>query len=214
MSDRNFNRCQRTGSFLYALMLSLCALGFIPFSVLVFINISASTSLEDILIMSGILAFFALGFVFAGIKMGRPSKRARDRYKQLSDAEKAEVNSELNVRPKQQQLLFGAKRLYFYSDLFLFFMDYNDIAWMYQTVNTVPVVIGAGGMVLESSADYQGLVIYDRDGQRYKSPARICNLIVEELKEKSPGVIIGYSKEKKRLARTDFDRFLVEWGDK
>jgi hypothetical protein len=194
-------------------MLSFSVFGLILFAALSFINITVSTPLEDILIMSGFAAFFTLGIVFAILKIGRPRKRAWTRYKQLSDIEQAEIDLELSTRPRQLQLVFGANRLYFYSDSFLFFMDYGDIAWVYQTNDAVPIVIETGGVVMESSVEYQGLVIYDCDGQRFKASARISSIDIEDIKGKSPNVIVGYSKEKKRLAKRDFKKFLMKWSN-
>jgi len=212
VNNRAFYRHQYFGSALYMLGLG--------FSIIVVILI-AYFLIEDFLLYGsldmadwrGLLAvalislFYTAGLIYM-IKIGKRRKRLFEKFKQLSDAERLEVNTELSA--KFAQYSFGENRLYFHSGLFVHFISYDDISWMFQYNIFVPMIANVGDVILESSFAAASLIIYDRDGNRYKintgfSIAEVMKLI----KERNPDVIFGFSKARLRLAKKDFDMFLL-----
>ena len=219
MDSRIFDRYQRKGNFLHLFGLSLTSLGFLGISFIIFITINGINILaerDEIGILSIFALFFAVGFVFFWIMVGGIRKKVRESYEQLSDTEKAEINTELSG--KYKQLPFGANRLYFYWGSFLFFIEYDDIAWVFQSNTVMPLVADIGGAAVDSSYNLPSLIIYNRSGKRYKIPVKTkpwpTIMDIETIKEKSPDAIFGYSKERLKLAKRDFERFLIEENEK
>ena len=216
MTNRTFYRRQLGSRIVYIFL--LCFLGlftivsFVAPLMLFFVD---DIFVEDIVAFAICFVIFAVGFLLM-LRVGRRRKRLYQKFKQLSPAEQAEINAELSV--KFPQSLWGANRLYLRQGLFLTFIDYDDIAWVYPyTAANLPLAFSvmAGGMPALSQ-DATGLMIWEGDGTRHKIPmgtdAELVYEAMEFLAARVPNIIIGESKERLQLAKTDFERFLLEEG--
>ena len=216
--NSEFHRRQRKGSIFYIFAISLGVLVsiiclFIGLGVAGFLAFEGigAIPIENYLYVLGSavlpVAYFAIMWVY----IGKPRKRVRERYKEASEAQRREINEELKGYSGQH--LFGVNTLYFKSGFSVDFLKYSDIAWIYQ-VNVSQLSAGfVNDVVFYSSGSAPGLIVYDCNGRKYRSPESayggLTNDDVEKIKEKAPNAVIGYSKARMKLAKKDFDSFLV-----
>ena len=150
--------------------------------------------------------------VFAKIKVGLRRKKLYEKFNRLSDADKAEINTELAVKFKRVSI--GANRFYYKLLDFIHFIDYQDIVWVYGYNIAIPIMAEAGGVVEASSATISGLAVWTRDGKRHKVPLGPEGWhggdIIEAVKAHAPDVIVGFNKKRLKLAKKDFKRFMLE----
>jgi len=164
-----------------------------------------------------IAGFFMFLFFYLKIKVGRRRKRLFAKFEQLSETEKAEINSELTGKfgNKWGHVLLGANCLYVRSAWFVDFFHYEDVAWIYRCYTAVPMVAVYDQMAEVSSFTATSLHVYDTEGTRYKIQTSghtdaNAEYIIELLKFHVPYVIIGYSKERSKRAKKDFNAFIDE----
>jgi len=155
----------------------------------------------------GFSIFFLAFFLYIKIRIGGRRKKVYKKFRQLSDDEQARINAELSV--KFQQVLWGERRLYIRSGWFLEFVDYDDMAWIYASSTATPIM---------EDMQYNALSvkIHDAEGMIYKintTSSYDTQKIIESVLATSPDITFGYSKEKAKLAKKDFGRFLHEERD-
>ena len=150
--------------------------------------------------------------VFAKIKVGLRRKKLYKKFEGLPDADKAEINAELAV--KFRRISIGANRFYYKLFDFIHFIDYQDIAWVYGYNIAMPIIAEAGGVIEAFSANISGLAVWTRDGKRHKVPLGPEGWhgsdIIEAVKAHAPDVIVGFNKKRLKLAKRDFERFMLE----
>ena len=220
MDNRAFYRKQRAGMINYIafiVFIGLCVLGITRFF-LVFIDVNNMYP-EDYFMLSFFPFVYIIWLIYFKTKVGGRRRKIHDKFEQLSNAEQMEINAEiieLAEKPVNEGLYirFGANRVYFHSSWFLEFVDYNDIVWIYHSsvIGQLPLEIGG---VIETPLVFTSLIIWDCDRTRYKAsvPPQNVSRHIKTLEENAPGAVIGYSKARKRLAKKDFDRFMLESKD-
>ena len=208
MSRRTFRRRFRRGTILYRGILCFLGLATIMLIPSMVVETPASSNFWFYL-LAGIL--FVAVFLALKIKGGARRKKIYKEFKQLSKAEQAEVDTELDVSAKH--VIFGATRLYLLSGFWVEMIDYRNIAWAYLFSNSVALA-DMETQPMMMTFKIVGMVIWDRKGTRHLIPAQLDIRPVadalERIKEKAPNAIYGYSKERLRLAKQDFDRFMVQ----
>ena len=207
MGTRTFYNRQIFGNIVYItlLLLTIFAATASVYMAYTYIRCGCIWCREDVFLLLFFVPLFAVGIVYLK-RIGRQRRRIYEKFKQLSDTEQAEVNAEL--KPNSQatgKVLLGKNRIYLDGGLFLQFIDYRDIAWVYHSNTAMPF---DGGTMAEAA--FTGLVVWDRGGIRYSASDNNAYEIIVKLKEKAPDAIFGYSKERLKLAKKDFDRFMFE----
>ena len=131
------------------------------------------------------------------VKVESRRRKLYDKFHKLSDEDKSEVNAELS--PKFKHTLAGANRLYFYSCMFVHFVDYRDIIWVYRYKIGVPVGMISDSMVEMSTGYATGVVIWERDGTHYKIKTGFnewdAAAIADAVKENAPSAIVGFNRK-------------------
>ena len=150
------------------------------------------------------IGMFSGFFLHLKIKIGRRRKKLYRKFHALSDTEKMEVNTDLSQKFKFY--LAGVNRFYFKAHLFMHFVDYRDIAWVYLR-NTAISMVGEDGTI--GVMNNTTMMLWDRDGVSYQIPMADPGTI-ETIRHLAPDVIAGFSKERLRLAKRDFEGFLLE----
>ena len=174
------------------------------------------------LLIFGFFGFFAGAFGISWVRIGMRRKKLYHKFRQLSDEEQMEVNTEIglkteSIRPSLNMLfLFGRTRLYFRAHMFLHFVNYRDIAWVYTYNSAIPIVgvIGGDIMMSDNGMNVGGLMIWECDGTNYKIPtgadAFQAQEAIERIRENAPSAIVGFSRKRYKLAKKDLERFMLE----
>ena len=209
MGEREFYRRWLRGNILYYSLLGLFGVFSIVGLLLSFVfgPVSPGGIVEELVVSSIHIGVFVLLIWF-----GRFRKKLYQNFLQLSNAEQAEIKSELSAKFKH--VLFGVNRIYFSP--FLSYVNYRDIVWIYSSSTSIPFAVPNGDIIMESSTPINaaGLMLWSRDGKRYKIPMGLNTWKIDEtiayIKERQPNVLIGFNKNRLKLAKKDFDRFLIE----
>ncbi|MCL2362637.1 MAG: hypothetical protein FWC73_12600 [Defluviitaleaceae bacterium] len=215
MNLRAFYRRQRGPNIFYFLGLgffALMVLGCIGAMVLLYMEYGPGI---DLLLMGlailGFAGFFLGFFLYIKIVLGRRRRKIYQKYEELSDNEKKEVSGELGR--KFVSVLWGEKRVYTRSNFFLEFIDYDQMVWFYPCNNVIPVVASYEGVSIDGQINALSVHVYDNEGTRYKIPAASTydtGVVVEEILQRAPGILYGYNKKLAKLAKKDFQEFLLE----
>ncbi|MCL2376504.1 MAG: hypothetical protein FWC76_03805 [Defluviitaleaceae bacterium] len=166
--------------------------------------VTPSEAIAFLLMFIGFFGFFLAFFLYIKVKIGGRRKKIYKKFRQLSEAEQTKVNAELSG--KIRQIHWGESRLYTGAGFFWEFVDYDDIAWVYGSSTATPTGEDTQVMVLS-------VKIHDTQGMMYKIPTTSSydtERVIESVMTVAPNVIFGYSKERARLAKKDFNRFLLE----
>ena len=174
------------------------------------------------LVMLGLFGFFAGAIVISWVRISKRRRKLYQKLRLLSDEEQMDVNAEIvlkseSIRPSRYQIiLLGSTRMYFRAHLFLHFVNYRDIVWVYPYIITIPIIgaIGDDIVMTDTGMNVTALMIWERDGTKYKinmgADAFLAQETIERIKENAPNVIVGFNKQRHRLAKKDFERFIRE----
>ena len=215
MDKCTFSRIRRNNTVFYIatiLFFALCAIGVMRFY-FVFIDVNNMRP-EDYLMLSSAVVMYLIWLIYFQVKVGGRRRRVYDKFEQLSDVDKTEINTELESNKSSTTWIhFGNSRIYLPGSYVLEFVDYKDIIWVYPCNILMPSIMTADGVTeMFSDINFTYLMIYDCDGKRRKiavAPGSMRDCI-ETIEENAPNAVIGYTKARKKLAKKDFDRFMLE----
>ena len=228
MGKQRFYRCQLDGTIFYVLLLwffgIMTVAAFVAPAIIFYIEQivwQQPLAREELILFLSLFlfftAFFLCFFLYFKIKIGGRRKKLFNKFEQLSNAEQAEINAELDGKfgAKFGHVFLGKKRLYVRSAWCVEFFDYKDVVWIYHCNTAIPMLMGDDSMLEASQLNVKSLHVYDMDGTRYKIQTSgytdaNAEVIIELLRYHVPDVIIGYSKERHKRAKRDFDAFISE----
>ena len=215
MVKPTFYRIHRSGTIFYIaviIFIGLCALGVLRFF-LAFADIH-NLYPEDYIMLALPIAGYIIWLFYFWSKVGKRRKILINKFNSLSNAEQTEINEELEIKEYTTLWLqFGENRVYFPGSYFTDFVNYRDIVWVYRYSLALPGMVTDGNhteMISPFNLSY--LIIYDNKGIRRKLPVTPADIpaCISMIEEKAPKAIIGYSKARKKLAKKDFNRFIIE----
>lgn len=160
-----------------------------------------------------------LGYVYFRNKSDRT--RIFEKYSRLSEEERLYMDSELLSCTSCGNLVLGGKYFYF-AERFLDYVPYSDIVWIFEKITNVSVLSGTRPEDIPRNIRFSPVIFFDTNGRQHrlhissendimKTDAAVdAQYVIEHVKKKNPTVIVGYSKERYKMAKRDFEHFIYE----
>lgn len=222
-----FYRCQKVGIvrsrallvLLVFFLLMTCAL----LGAVIYLFISNDDEL-DLLFTALFAAYAAISAVFAYVYGSGLAIRRRvfEKYGALSDREREYIDRELMRYSEGNTVIVGERYLYIMTRSVMDFLDYSSIVWIFESLTNVSIPSGTHPENIPRNMRFSSIVIYDRDGRRYTvrtgaendiiktGASSAAQYVIGTVRKKNPRVLTGWSKERMRMAKRDFEGLLYE----
>lgn len=195
--------------FIVILIVSLCMYG-----ILVFTYIYRSFEMPYYLFSFIIMIIITVILYTSYRKMIDKDKRMQQRYNDLSENEKQEVEEELAYQDNWKGFYFGKHFCYFYYGCFIGFLKYKDIAWLFWNKTDIGNVQTIADISFVNTTHTYTIHLYTHEGELFKVPCdQNWSQEFEILQDKVPDAIIGYTKKRMKYAKKDFSLFLTTYQD-